>query len=341
MKNQKEKKYLLYKTTVGELLKLAKETDMDIPPYDKREIASYARTKAFTGRQKLVQMACKEWEKHRETNIVPRSYELEKIIPDIVLSAVLKAGDEPISEKIKKEVCSIPIFAFACFYASRNMYVKTDIGTKEEDYIDDKDKLAKEINNTYENNISNHELYCVERISVYWFRGHVEILEKAIEKAIKKSVKETLTYCLKNGKVIVPKEYLEKGKAGIKEWQEKKRNCNKNNSMEKRLIRSTLRDKKNKIYHAMRAVERKIDLHSTEMVPALSIDGLYNQMMQKKLITLKLLKDKTEQDIICMTDEQILTMTKEYWLNELKRAGERIETLKQDALLQYPTRTPF
>ena len=157
-------------------------------------------------------------------------------------------------------------------------------------------------------------------------------MKKDIPKIVKRVVNKNLTYCLKNGKNIVPDEYLDKGKSGIEEWRTLKSSQNKNNSMEKRIIKEALREKKNYMIACIETAMRNIvDVNTSWEVPALSIDGRWNAGKVKKLST-QLFKDKSNQQIIEMSEEDVLAIVKEYWkklLNDAYKEVSKIECSKK------------
>ncbi len=146
---------------------------------------------------------------------------------------------------------------------------------------------------------------------------------------IKKLIKEKLVYCLKDGKLIVPDKYLDKGTSGIEEWQTIKRSNNKNNSMEKKLIRDCLRNKKVYVNACLNTVCRAIIRDQDWSMPTLSVNGMYNQAYMKKCVT-HLLDGKDNKQIASLTDEEILQMVKKFWLDKINQTVIKIQSVTVD-----------
>lgn len=149
---------------------------------------------------------------------------------------------------------------------------------------------------------------------------------KDIPKKLARIIKTNLTYCLKDGKNIVPDEYLDKGKVGIEEWQSTKRSANKNNSMEKRLVRDCIRQKKQLLDKYLNGAMLQISMNQDWTIPALAVNGRFNQGCMRKLVT-QLLKGKSEQQLFEIEDEAMLEMAKNYWKKKLQEAIKRIDSL--------------
>lgn len=155
---------------------------------------------------------------------------------------------------------------------------------------------------------------------------------KAVEYLVNKAIKEKYTYCTKAGKNIVPDEYIKDGEAGIKAYQAFKRSKNKNNSIEKQMIKKLKQQQKQKAFRkfceAMDALEGSS--RSWDMV-FLTIDGRWNTGRRAKTINNYILK-VTDDELIKMTDEEIEKRCKSYWVAQLMEAQERVKsmTFKED-----------
>lgn len=157
--------------------------------------------------------------------------------------------------------------------------------------------------------------------------NHRQIREK-ISKMPKRIIKDELPYCLRKGKLSVPKSYLDKGMLGVNEYISVKRKANKNNGMEKRMLRDIVRNKKCRLDAALNKVEARISCVSNRWnIPALDVDGRFNQSKCSALIT-QLLKDKTQQQLLGSTDEELLKLAKDYWKEQLTLAIQKIDELK-------------
>lgn len=150
-----------------------------------------------------------------------------------------------------------------------------------------------------------------------------------IMKIIERELRNNYTYCLKNGKSIVPPEYAKRGKKGIAEWRQLKSKQNKANSLDKQIIKQTLRQAKNNMEECLMKICRCIVCASNASwsVPRLQIDGLYNQQRKRKQV-LTLLKGYSKNDIMKMDKQTVLNLAKEYWKNELKQAYDAVDKLK-------------
>lgn len=147
-----------------------------------------------------------------------------------------------------------------------------------------------------------------------------------IRQAISKTLRENLTYCVKKGKVIVPKEYLDKGEAGIEEWRTIKQSKNKSNNMEKKMLNGMLRDKREQFRKLLQYTERSLTTYKEWSKPYILVDGTWNVTRNKKLLT-SMIKDKSKQELLSMSEEDMLNATKEYWLKEIELAKKGIEEL--------------
>lgn len=152
------------------------------------------------------------------------------------------------------------------------------------------------------------------------------MVDSLVRKAIKKEMSALLAYCLRNGKLIVPDEYLERGEKGIRDWQKLQRSKNAKNSMEKRMITQLVRAKKNYLKSSIDTVHRAVEENSSWTMPTLKIDGRWNNGKCKKLSS-TLIKGKTNQDLLAMGDEELLALAKEYWKAKLMEAYNNVDKL--------------
>ena len=162
----------------------------------------------------------------------------------------------------------------------------------------------------------------------YLYDQYCASVIKKIPQTLTSLIRKKLTYCLKGGQNIVPDEYLDKGKAGIDEWQSIKRAGNKNNSMEKKMLAQCLRDKKQTLYNDLKDLSREIVMNQDWTLPSLAINGMYNQACMWKL-TRSLLKDKKNQEIIDLSEEYMLEMAKKHWKEKLEEAIKKIDNFKK------------
>lgn len=156
--------------------------------------------------------------------------------------------------------------------------------------------------------------------------------EDAIKYLVNKLLKEKYTYCTKMGKNIVPDDYIKLGKEGIERWKQEKRNKNKNNSIEKQMIKKIKTEKKNNAFIYFNDVIRKMlnesGKHEWDKV-FLSVDGRWNTGRRLNTVKKNIL-NMTDDELITVSDEEIKNRCKEYWKKELKKAIRRIEELDFD-----------
>lgn len=192
--------------------------------------------------------------------------------------------------------------------------------------IEDIKRIFKDmpILSTNYSSMEYEELY-LERAFVEAHNWSLDDIRNKIKKQIQKFVRKELTYCLKNGKIIIPEEYAERGEQGVIDWREYKKSKNKNNSMEKRIIKETYQAKKKRAEKIMYSVlyggmHARVDWS----IPFLTIDGLRNKARVNKLINM-ILDCKDKQNILNMSDEEMTKRIKEYWIGELERVMNDIK----------------
>lgn len=152
----------------------------------------------------------------------------------------------------------------------------------------------------------------------------------AVEYLVKKTLKEKYTYCTKSGKNIVPDNYLSDGEAGIKAYQDEKRGKNKNNSIEKQMIRKI---KQQKIQYAFDTFNNTMKImleegtgpHDYTQV-LLTVDGRWNTGRRMNTIK-KQIVNVPDSELILMTEDEIKTRCKNYWKVTLNRAIKHIDEI--------------
>lgn len=150
--------------------------------------------------------------------------------------------------------------------------------------------------------------------------------EKGIKYLVEKILKERYTYCVKCGKNIVPDKYLEDGEAGIERWRKEKSSSNKNNSIEKQMVRKIRNQKKQCAYDKFHEVMDKLtEKHDWTMV-FLEIDGRWNRARTVKTIN-KFILTGGDDELLTITDEEIEKRCKSYWAYELEKAANNIKTM--------------
>lgn len=174
------------------------------------------------------------------------------------------------------------------------------------------------------------EIVYLEKIAADVYVHSFNELTKTITKAINKYIRNNLTYCLKNGKLIVPDEYLDKGERGIEEWRNIKSSSNKSNSIENKLIKDAVNEKKQYAYDCVnRAMDKVLSASDSYdwTIPRLMIDGKYNKQRTQKLAA-KILDTKDKQKLIEMSEQEIVNRAKAYWKQKLMDAYNEVDKLE-------------
>lgn len=154
--------------------------------------------------------------------------------------------------------------------------------------------------------------------------------ENAIKYLVNKTLKEKYTYCVKMGKNIVPDEYIKLGKEGIERWRQEKSNSNKQNSIEKQMLKKIKCQKKQNAFTTFNDV---LSVMLNEKVGKnwdlafLSVDGRWNTGRKMKTINKHIL-NVSDNELVTMSEEEIEKRCKSYWVTELTQAIERIKNLE-------------
>lgn len=154
--------------------------------------------------------------------------------------------------------------------------------------------------------------------------------ENAIKYLVNKILKEKYTYCVKTGKNIVPDDYIKLGKEGIERWRQEKSNGNKQNSIEKQMLKKIKLQKKNDAFttfnDVMAAMLNEKGSRNWDLA-FLSVDGRWNTGRRMKTIN-KYILNVSDNELVTMSDEEINKRCKSYWVAELTQAIERIKNLE-------------
>ena len=152
----------------------------------------------------------------------------------------------------------------------------------------------------------------------------------AIKWLVNKILKDEYTYCIKKGKNIVPDEYLANGDSGIKAYQAEKRGKNKNNSIEKQLVKKMKLEKKRTAFEMFNEVMRHMLNENNSrnwQEVLLAVDGRWSTARRARTVT-KHIMNVSDTELLTMTDEEIEKKCKSYWVFELTQAIERIKNAK-------------
>lgn len=154
--------------------------------------------------------------------------------------------------------------------------------------------------------------------------------ENAIKYLVNKFLKEKYTYCVKMGKNIVPDDYIKLGKEGIDRWRQEKSNGNKQNSIEKQILKKIKWQKKQNAFttfeDVIKAMLNEKCSRNWDLV-FLSLDGRWNTGRRVKTIN-KYILNVSDNELTTMSDEEIEKRCKSYWVSELTQAIERIKNLE-------------
>lgn len=163
------------------------------------------------------------------------------------------------------------------------------------------------------------------RTSSSYYNGN-----KAVEYIVKKAIKDKYTYCVKNGKNIVPDDYIMDGESGIKAFQGSKRSKNKNNSIEKQMINKLKQEKIEYAFDTFCDVMKIMlgegtDPHDWAQV-FLAVDGRWNTARRMTTIKKQIL-NVPDNELIIMSEDEIKTRCKNYWKVTLNRAIKHIDEI--------------
>ena len=152
-------------------------------------------------------------------------------------------------------------------------------------------------------------------------------IDNRIKKLINKFAKTELTYCLRKDTLIVPQEYIDRGEAGIKEWQAEKRSSNKNNSLERKMISQAFAEKRRLAYGCIYETARQISYSFNWKLPSMYVDGINNNQRMNRLVS-QIYETKHKQQFLQMTDDEMLKRAKDYWKGQLETADKAIDMIK-------------
>lgn len=340
-----KKKYVLLEKSLYDLEKLVEEhkNDYNFDVYEYK----VERDEELSEEQKAIQNG-NRWQTNITNDIRVNENVLYDLVREVGYKEILNGEKENIILKIQDKVMNSNVRGILHVDTNFNVtsnenikraWVEIEYGDRKEDteYIDNEEEMNKDLqqvrNDTWNyarrdaNGNPAKEWVMLEDVKLnvytYNYRGTFE----NVGKLVKKFVRNELTYCIKQGNVIVPQEYLDKGKEGIEEWRTSKASKNKNNNMEKRMLRQMLREKKNDILLQMRNILWRFPTGQDTRdwsVPHLNIYGNGNKAMAQKLVN-QVLGKMTDQEILNMTSEDIDKAYKEYWKGVLNKAIEQLD----------------
>ena len=262
---------------------------------------------------------------------------LEELVSKNIKSLVLNKYDGNILEDAMDQILDTEIRFVGKVSREKNrirVTMDSEVGDNRNDSFEYSDNLEEfeemvKQSTRYVSYSGDGEVVYLERLSAGTYNRAFENFRKEVKKEINKFVRNNLTYCLKNGKLIVPDEYLDRGEKGIEEWRNIKSSKNKSNSIENKMIKEAVNEKKQYAYDAVyRVMDKIISANSSYdwTLPRLVIDGKWNKQRTQKLAT-QILDTKDKQKLIEMSEQEIIDKAKEYWKQQLMNAYNEVDKL--------------
>ena len=330
---EKPKAYVLCTKTLREIEKIAQNSQ----EYRIELYSLEIDRSDLSEEQKKIQNK-NHWYAEEDVDFRMWGVKLDELVRKNIMDLVLNKYDGNILEDTMNQILDTEIrFVGKVSEEKKRVRVTIDfeVGDNRNDtfeYSDDleefKEKAKKSTRSTSYSN--DDEVVYLEKLSAEVYRHAFENFKKEVKKEINKFVRDRLTYCLKNGKLIVPDEYLDKGEKGIEEWRDIKSSKNKSNSIENKLIKEAVNAKKQYAYDAVcRAMDKLVsaDNSSDWTMPRLMVDGKYSKQRTQKLVT-KILDTKDKQKLIEMSEQEIIDKAKEYWKQKLMNAYNEVDKLE-------------
>lgn len=289
--------------------------------------------------QKKIQEKNK-WYTHEGIDFRMWGAKLDELVSKKIMNLVLNKHDGNILEDTMDQVLDTEIRFLGKVSEDKNRNrvratIDFEVGDDRNDmfeYSDDVEEFKKMTKQSIRNASysGDGDIVYLERISAGIYQRAFENFEKEVKKEINKIVRNRLTYCLKNGKLIIPDEYLDKGEKGIEEWRNIKSSKNKSNSIENKLIKEAVKEKKQYAYDSVcRAMDKVLSAGNSYdwSIPRLMIDGKYNKQRTQKLAA-KILDTKSKQKLIEMSEQEIINRAKAYWKQKLMDAYNEVDKLE-------------
>lgn len=325
------KYYLIHEDTVGNFIEYCSKVLNDNS--DKAVIYSYTcKPREYTDEQKEIQTKC-GWLATPTIWVRMHEHDTIKTIEQMVKQLVVSKYRGDLHTKALQDFLGSKVYIVLEHedddnkrYGSAGVQVYYEKQENLPEIITDKQALIDVLDNDYNRHYRNGEY---EKVYIESFSAKVDYYTvryaQEADKYIKRYVKSALPYCLKQGKSIVPDEYLDKGEQGIEEYIAIKRSSNKNNSIEKQLVKQTLNDKKERAKDIECGLFSVItNSQSTDWtMPHLEIDGRWNKARINKHVVHMLGVDKSA--ILKMTDDDIVNKVKEEWKKVLMDAYNAVD----------------
>lgn len=330
---EKIKVYVLAEPTIRELQEKADGKER----YDRQEILTHEvkREKEFSDEQKKRQMADR-WYSSRTCDLCVRESNLIEMVSKAMYARVLGGEKDGIVNNVMNDILDSKIYVTIRTEEDSHGEKREDIeilyGDRDKDQYEfsyDMKSMDKELAEVRHQgfNANPDEYVYLEEVSAQFYPYAFNKISDHIMKLIKRLLRDEFTYCFKSGKLIVPDEYINKGKQGIDEWRELKSSNNKSNNMEKRLLKQAFHDKKEHAYKSMAYIMNEISQGRVDWsLPFLHVDGRWNRSRMDKLIT-QVANTKDKNRFLETPDEDINKKFKEYWKTILMNACNAIDEL--------------
>lgn len=277
------------------------------------------------------------WQAEQGTDIRIYEAQLYELIQKLGYEEIIGGCKENLPQTIYDDVLKTKIRVVSWVYDRGEKFSSVSSNIEIGDQHDTNSVYSKNVKEfekqlkgvAYHNSFAKEgENIFLERFDVGVYSYAFDNMEQHTSRLIKKFIRNELTYCIKTNKIIIPDEYLVKGKEGIKEWREIKSSNNKNNSMEKRMLKQVFADKKALASRSMDQILSKIsNMPGDWSIPSITVDGKWNQTKINKLIT-KLANTKDRQKFIDLPEDEMIKKFKDYWKDRLMEIYKEIDELE-------------
>lgn len=303
-------KYIIHQRTIQDLIEESEQSPKD-------DIIYYHKNNTIPAVQLVAQQDV-AWNAKKQFSLIIRENEIYDILCKMVVQSALKRPDTSVEYDVLTNIKKQRVFIVAEITGTEiRMSEEYESNINIRDYSEDIVEFEREIDRVVLKDSWGNTDYRVTGITVFCAWHRLQKLRIILKKLVKKAIKENLAYCLRNGRVIVPQEYLDKGERGITEWQEHKRSSDKRNTMEHRMTRTLVNDKKKLLSDTLLEITRLIAIQGNDWsIPKISVNGLYNKGRMAKLAN-SFIKQKSAQEILELTEQDIIDMCRNYWKQKM------------------------
>lgn len=326
-------KYVAYEAPLKDFIKMADENSHR---YDRHILYEYKANRPDMTPEQIEIQNKNRWYANRSMDIQLSSDLLYEMAKEEAYDTISKGCKNNIPKTIFNNVLDTNIRAVVTIkqYTDDASGVEIDVEAGEQKalgtYIYDIKELEKELKGVKRKDsfMTEDKTVYLDNLNIGMYSYAFERIGETITKMINKVMRENFTYCMKNGVVIVPEEYLAKGKDGIEEWRSIKSANNKSNSMEKRMIKQVFAEKRQFATKCMiQIIDKVVSVNHNWSLPCVTVDGRWNMTKINKLVT-KIANTKNKQKFIDMPDEEIIEKFKKYWKKELMDIYDEIDTME-------------